>query len=222
MIVLGIDTATPTTSVALVHADDGRIIAATSSTARGQAAEILTLIDGLCTAAGVRPSELGAVAVGAGPGSFTGLRIGMATAKGIAFAAGSPLWTVSSLAAVAHGVAGGLVIALIDARRGEYYVGAFRAGVAVAAEAALPPDRIAEYTAAARSDAEPVAYVGAEALVASLPGMIARTPSAASVAQLGLVGARLDVVATAAPSYVRPAEAELKYPDGVPGALRRR
>ncbi len=221
MIVLGIDTSTPTTSVALVG-DDGRVIAQTSSSARGQAGEILTLIDGLCTAAGLRPVDLGAVAVGAGPGLFTGLRIGMATAKGIAFAAGCPLWTVSSLAALARGVADGLVIALIDARRGEYYAGAFRAGVAIAAEAAVPPDRIAHYVAAACHDDEPVAYVGAEALVASLPNMIARTPSAASVAQLALEGARLDVVATGAPSYVRPAEAELKYPDGVPGALRKR
>ncbi len=220
MIVLGIDTATPTTSVALVR--DGVVIGEASSTARGQAGEILTLIDGLFTTAGLRPLDLGAVAVGAGPGSFTGLRIGMATAKGIAFAASRPLWAVSSLAAVARGIAGGLVIALIDARRGEYYIGAFRAGVAVAAEAAVPPDRIAEFVAARRSGDEPVAYVGAEPLVATTPGMISRTPSAASVALLALEGAHIDVVATGAPSYVRPAEAELKYPDGVPGALPRR
>ena len=76
------------------------------------------------------PRDLDAVAIGAGPGSFTGLRIGMATAKGIAFAAECPLWAVSSLAALAHAAGrdpDAIVVAVLDARRGEVYAGAYRA-----------------------------------------------------------------------------------------------
>ena len=220
MIVLGIETSTPTTSVAVVR--DGAVVAEQTSTLRGQGVEILGMIEAACATAGIGPRDLAAVCIGAGPGSFTGLRIGMATGKGIAFAAQCPLWAVSSLAAVARAADdaryAGLVIATIDARRGEFYVGAYRAGALVAAETAVPPDKLVDYAAAVRIGDEPVTYVGA----GPVPGTIERTPSGADVARLALEGARVDVLVAGAPSYVRPAEAELKYPDGVPGALRRR
>ncbi|MEO8553365.1 MAG: tRNA (adenosine(37)-N6)-threonylcarbamoyltransferase complex dimerization subunit type 1 TsaB, partial [Kofleriaceae bacterium] len=100
MIVLGIDTATRIASVAIV--EDGRVLAETSGDAHRHGSDLLVLIDAACTGAAIDPHDLDAVAIGAGPGSFTGLRIGMATAKGIAFAVGCPLWAVSSLAALAH------------------------------------------------------------------------------------------------------------------------
>ena len=99
------------------------------------------------------PRDISAVAIGAGPGSFTGLRIGMATAKGIAFAAACPLWAVSSLAALAHELLEAepqaTVLAVLDARKGEAYAGAYRRDadriVAVGVERVLPPDQLAAF-----------------------------------------------------------------------------
>ena len=58
--------------------------------------------------------------------------------------------------------------------------------------------------------------------LAALPGTWGQTPSGASVGRLALAGTRVDVLVTGAPTYIRPSEAEVKYPDGVPGALRKR
>jgi hypothetical protein len=55
-----------------------------------------------------------------------------------------------------------------------------------------------------------------------LPGVWDRTPTGAAVARLALAGSRADVLVDGVPAYLRPAEAEILYPDGVPGALRRR
>src|SRR5204863_744928 len=96
-------------------------------------------------------TELDAIAVGAGPGSFTGLRIGMATAKGIAFAAKRPLWAVSSLAALAWDAmihlandqlfvhVDGMIFAALDAWRGETLAGVVRHDRPLAEERVLPP-----------------------------------------------------------------------------------
>ncbi|MDQ3370553.1 MAG: tRNA (adenosine(37)-N6)-threonylcarbamoyltransferase complex dimerization subunit type 1 TsaB, partial [Myxococcota bacterium] len=106
MIVLGLDTATLTAGIAVI--DDARVLAqathgpAPSEHTTGRTSDLLVTVDAVCRSAGIGPLELDAIAIGAGPGSFTGLRIGMATAKGIAFAARRPLWAVSSLAALAH------------------------------------------------------------------------------------------------------------------------
>jgi tRNA threonylcarbamoyladenosine biosynthesis protein TsaB len=71
--------------------------------------------------AGLGFGELAAIAVGVGPGTFTGLRIGIATARALASASGLELRPVSSLAALAAGMDGGLRLPLIDARRGEVF-----------------------------------------------------------------------------------------------------
>lgn len=222
MIVLGLDTSTRFASVALV-ADTGAVIAQLRGDGQGRGTDLLAMIDRMCADVKLTARELDAVAVGAGPGSFTSLRIGMATAKGIAFAAGRPLWAISSLAALASPADGELVVAVLDARRGEVYAGAFRgdAGhvVAVGSERVLSPDRLAEL-------GTPMRYVGDAAAaypqLASLPGAWDRTPTGAAIARLALAGSRIDVLVTAVPAYIRPAEAEILYPDGVPGALRKR
>ena len=226
MKVLGIDTATPFASVALL--DDSSVLAETRSDTAGHRADLLVLVDEVCKRAGVAPAALDGVAIGAGPGSFTGLRIGMATAKGIAFAAERPLWAVSSLAALAYPElerdASATVVAVLDARRGEVYAGAYRseggAIVLVSDERVLPPG---ELTAFAPPGAR---FVGDAAAaypeLAQLPGTWGSRPSGAAVAKLALGGARVDVLVSGVPTYIRPSEAEVRYPDGVPGALRKR
>jgi tRNA threonylcarbamoyladenosine biosynthesis protein TsaB len=244
MIVLGLDTATTTAGIAIVDGD-GRVLGEARHSTSGRGADLLVAIDEVCRAAGVAPAALGAIAIGAGPGSFTGLRIGMATAKGIAFAAGRPLWAVSSLAALADDARGELagdpladaavICAALDARRGEVFAGCYRRGAALAAERVLAPAElgpwVAELAAAAAPDGPPALVFAGDALdahpdlaplAAAHSWLAARTPSGRAVARLALAGARVDVARGGAPTYIRPSEAEVKYPDGVPGAFRRR
>jgi tRNA threonylcarbamoyladenosine biosynthesis protein TsaB len=236
--VLGIDTASGFASVAVVDGD--RVLAETRSDTSGHRADLLLLVDDVCTRAGVSALQLDGVAIGAGPGTFTGLRIGMATAKGIAFAAQRPLWAVSSLAALAHAELArdpsGDVVAVLDARRGEIYAGAYRrslAAGAVAAGAVAPgsielvgEERVIAPSALAAFAPPGARFVGDAAdaypALAALPGTWRQTPSGASVAALALAGARVDVLVRGVPTYIRPSEAEVNYPDGVPGALRKR
>ena len=221
MIVLGIDTATKIASAAIV--EDGRVLAETSGDGRGHGSDLLVLIDAVCVGAAIGAHDLDAVAIGAGPGSFTGLRIGMATAKGIAFAAKCPLWAVSSLAALAHHelLAEPLatVMAVLDARRDEVYAGAYRRDsdrtVAIGVERVLPPAAL-EIPAGARIAGDFIEARDGHSVTFPI------TPRGAAVALLALEGARADVLVTGAPTYIRPSEAEVKYPDGVPGAVRKR
>jgi tRNA threonylcarbamoyladenosine biosynthesis protein TsaB len=245
---LGLDTATAIAGIAIVDGD-GRVLAEARHSTCGRGADLLVAIDQVCRAAGVAPVALHAIAIGAGPGSFTGLRIGMATAKGIAFAANRPLWAVSSLAALAddavHELADdqllvhldGVICAALDARRGEVFAGCFRHGLALAPERVLGPAELAPWVAeltraAAGGDPIPPVSFAGDAIdahrIALAPladehtWLAARTPSGAAVARLALAGARVDITSGGAPTYIRPSEAEVKYPDGVPGALRRR
>jgi tRNA threonylcarbamoyladenosine biosynthesis protein TsaB len=190
--------------------------------------------------AGLRMADLDAVAVGAGPGSFTGLRIGLATAKGLAFAAEKPLWLVSSLGALAWSMEapdGALRVPILDARRGELYAGFFQVerGVprARGVERVLRPGDLSAAIAEIAGDAQANVAVAGDALVAhaaalaDLPVNVRRvsgraTPSAVGVAALAAAGDRADGLAPGAPAYIRPAEAEVMYPNGVPGALRTR
>ena len=85
-------------------------------------AGIIPLLDGLLGASGWGLKDLGAVGAGLGPGSFTGIRVGLAVARGLAFSLGIPLKGVSSFEALARGAGGeGRVAVLSDARRGRIY-----------------------------------------------------------------------------------------------------
>ena len=213
MKILGLDTSTTTASIAVL--DDDNVLAVATRNTHRRTSDVLVAVDEACRTAGVTPHQLDAVAVGAGPGSFTGLRIGMATAKGIAFATGKPLWAVSSLAALAlEAPKDGVIVAALDARKGEIFAGTFEkrdgAVTAVGPERVLVPSAL---------------EVPAGALVVGdVPGLCshAATPSGIAVVRLALAGSRADVLLGGAPTYIRASEAEIRYPDGVPGALRKR
>jgi tRNA threonylcarbamoyladenosine biosynthesis protein TsaB len=210
--VLGLDTSTTTASIAVLDGD--RVLATATRNTHRRTSDVLVAVDEACRTAGVTPHELDAIAVGAGPGSFTGLRIGMATGKGIAFATGRPLWAVSSLAALALDGPDGVVVAVLDARKGEIFAGTFeKRGGAVTA---LGPERV---LAPAGLEVPDGAVV-----VGDVPSLcsVAATPTAVSVIRLALAGSRADVLVAGAPTYIRASEAEIRYPDGVPGALRKR
>jgi tRNA threonylcarbamoyladenosine biosynthesis protein TsaB len=211
--VLGLDTSTTTASIAVLDGD--RVLATATRNTHRRTSDVLVAVDEACRTAGVTAHELDAIAVGAGPGSFTGLRIGMATGKGIAFATGRPLWAVSSLAALALEAPGdGVIVAVLDARKGEFFAGTFdKRGGAVTS---LGPERV--LAPAGLEVPEGAVVVGDVPALCS----VAATPTAVSVIRLALAGSRADVLVAGAPTYIRASEAEIRYPDGVPGALRKR
>ena len=114
MLILAFDTATDVATSALVF--DGEVLGERSS----RASTVLEDVDALLRQASAQTREIEALAVGIGPGSFTGVRIGLATARGLAFALGVPAAGVSTLDALAAGSPGALPV--VDARRGEVFV----------------------------------------------------------------------------------------------------
>jgi tRNA threonylcarbamoyladenosine biosynthesis protein TsaB len=163
MIVLGFDTATAVTTVALRLADGSTAEARDDPAAGahpGHATRLLEMTHRLLTDEGVSWRDLDRIAVGVGPGTFTGLRVGIATARGLAQSLAVELVGVSSLQALAHaGLASGdaadprararpaaapaadAVLAVIDARRGEVFAAAYAAGGDGQAPVELVPPR---------------------------------------------------------------------------------
>jgi tRNA threonylcarbamoyladenosine biosynthesis protein TsaB len=124
--VLGLDTGSSIASIALVVA--GRLAGETARAVTSHGAALPQAVAQLLERAELRASDLTAIAVGIGPGSFTGLRIGLSYAKGLAFASGAKIIGVASLDALAAGALdaprarpGLQVCALLDARKGEVY-----------------------------------------------------------------------------------------------------
>jgi tRNA threonylcarbamoyladenosine biosynthesis protein TsaB len=114
MLILAFDTATDVATSALVS--DGEVLGERVS----RAVTLLEDVDALLRQAGARTADVEALAVGIGPGSFTGVRVGLATARGIALALGIPVAGVSTLAALAAGAPG--AVPVVDARRHEVFV----------------------------------------------------------------------------------------------------
>jgi len=134
---LALDTSTPSTALALgriarEHGSSERVACATHDDLARPASSLLAArISALLAEAGIGPRDLGAVACGVGPGTFTGTRVALATAKGLAFALRCPLFALSTLAALAASrAADGPVLALLDARRAEVYAARFDLGPA--------------------------------------------------------------------------------------------
>jgi tRNA threonylcarbamoyladenosine biosynthesis protein TsaB len=152
MIVLGMDTATSSTAVALRLAD-GATLERRDDPALGDhpghATRLLRMAGELLAESGTDFSEIGLLAVGSGPGTFTGLRVGLATARGLAQSLGISLTPVSSLRALASAALADDtsaapcdgVLAVIDARRGEVFIGGYgRQGEALSSPRAVRPE----------------------------------------------------------------------------------
>ena len=150
MIVLGLDTSTPSTVVGLRLAD-GTTLQARDDPAGGErpghATRLLPLANGLLCEAGLDWDAITRIAVGVGPGTFTGLRIGVATARGLAQSLAVELVGVSSLLALSHAAriekpddTG--VLAVIDARRNEVFVAVYEEDIEAVEPQALAPTDI--------------------------------------------------------------------------------
>ena len=160
MTVLAFDTATETLAVAAARDDDW--VAHSCHGGLRHAALLAPLIERVTGELGVHVADVDLVAVGIGPGSFTGVRIGVATAKGIAAANGARLAGVCGLDAMAWDQrhAGGLVVPLIDARKQRCYAACYRDGRRVGPYLDQTPAALAETVRATAQPGEPVLLTG--------------------------------------------------------------
>jgi len=129
MIVLAVDTASSYGGVAVLDDESGKLSECRVGRAKSQFSEGVIEMIGLClSSVAMTLGEVDCYAVTAGPGSFTGLRVGLAVVKGLSFATGKPVVTVSSLLAHAwmFPYAAGHVCALLDARKKEVYAAVYR------------------------------------------------------------------------------------------------
>ncbi|MGW8194027.1 MAG: tRNA (adenosine(37)-N6)-threonylcarbamoyltransferase complex dimerization subunit type 1 TsaB [Desulforhopalus sp.] len=222
------DTATVCSTVAITAGtrEDGVVVASVCLTGKvTHSRRLIRAIDLLSREAAIDMQEIAGIAVSLGPGSFTGLRIGMATAKGLAAATGKPLFGVSTLDTLAGQCteSSRLICSVLDARKKEVYSAFYRCnaeGIAqrVGEMAVMGPDRLAA------AIEEPVLMVGDGAaayrdLFTRLLGKQVHfapshlhTPSAAT---LGMIAAEKFIaddsldIAEAVPIYIRSSDAEL-------------
>lgn len=229
--ILALDTATLQAGVALVSLD-GQPLAVRRARVTTHSEGLLALVDEVLHEALGRGGDaalaaLTAIACGAGPGSFTGLRIGLATAKGLCLATSKPLLVVSSLQALAlRAPEGALAVPVLDAFKGEVYAGCARRGpgftlTALAAETVLDPAQLAAElnSLVAAEPARSIHLIGdglAHWPVLDVPGLVTADTAPPDPVDVGRLAAlrisrgERDDLAAAVPAYIRPSEVELK------------
>lgn len=226
-LLLSLETATDVCAVAVSR--DGRLLAELIlDEPRRHAERLVAMVDEVLAKAGLGPADLSAVAISAGPGSYTGLRIGASTAKGLAFALSIPLVPVPSLLALAASVdlpMGTIIVAAFGARRGEVYAQAFRSGgetlpaPLAGPVAGSPGDVLPHLVTAGAAELTVFLGDGADLLARAATGHGLRfearpdaRPTAAAVARVGdaLLGTGASVDADAfEPYYLREFTAKL-------------
>ena len=224
MRILALETSAKAVSAAIT--EDGRVLASGyQDTGLTHSRTLMPIVEHLFQNTGLSPESVDAIAVAVGPGSFTGIRIGVSAAKGLAFALDKPAVGVSTLAAMARNAAfaGGLIVCAMDARRQQVYNALFAAEDGVLTR--LTPDRavsLADLAEELRGDPRPKTVVGDGAAMcadfleaAGVPcrlapphlvmqnAMSVALEAEALAAQGGLVSAQ-----DLAPVYLRPPQAE--------------
>lgn len=224
MLVLGIETSTLQGGVAIVG-EAGLVSEYTLNVEVTHSERLLPAIDRVLQDAGLALADLGGLAVSIGPGSFTGLRVGLSTVKGLAYATGLPVAAVSTLEAMAWALPGarGPICPVLDARKNEVYAALFQHAPdgleTLVEEAALSPEalcaKIKKPTLFLGDGLVPYGDLFRERLGERylLPPAIQRGPRPACVAALGralLLRGEAGVLADLVPRYLRPSEAELR------------
>jgi len=224
MIVLGIDSSTQVNTVALLQ--DGQLLCETVlNTKRNHSQRLMPMVDMLLKEAELGVENIDGVAVSLGPGSFTGLRIGMTTGKALAWSLNKPIVGISSLDGIAFNVQGatGIICPILNARRSQVYTAIYKMDKG-------EPKRISDYMAIEPMELikelknhkqitllgdgiEEFISIFAENLEKSLiiPSSANRLPRASHIAYLGwkrLLKGEQDDVINLAPLYVRNADAE--------------
>jgi tRNA threonylcarbamoyladenosine biosynthesis protein TsaB len=233
MRLLGIEAVTSWQSVALL--EDDHVLAEAFTSGEGtRGGRLLPMLDEVLKKAGLAPEKIDAIAVSIGPGSFTGVRVALATAKGLALGTGARLLGISTLEALAAQTSvAGVICPLLDAGRDEVYMGLFERQDTtmrrLLPDSIMRPEAVVSFIA---SSAYPVHLVGEVAgryrdcLIAGLGAQALLTeqalqaiPTAASVARLaaGRLAANPygDEASEVVPVYLRRAEAELNWEKGL-------
>jgi len=228
LFVLGIESATPVAAAAV--AGEGGILAERMVLSqRTHSVNLLPMIKAVLEESGVEPPKIAVIAVSGGPGSFTGLRIGMSTAKALAQVWGKPVVGISTLEILAFPLAGhgGLVCPVLNARKNEVYTAVYDCAGSVpdclAGPMALSPEKLVQNLLQYK---KPVTFLGdgvplyEARLKAGLgnwagfvPGSV-NFPRGAAVAELGLLAfkeGRYVEPASLQPEYIRLSEAEVNW-----------
>ena len=226
MIVVGIDTSTPQTSVAI--GTEHEILAKTSVAGAARQESVTPVLRDLLDRSGLALSQVGGVAVGIGPGLFTGLRVGVETAKTLAQALHLPIVGITSLDALAYPVryTPRTIAAVIDARRGEVFSAIYRAvpGGVIRERGyeVHPPDRLA---AELQAGAGEVLAVGNGAMLyrhvleeigsrLEVASSVAAHPEAAALVELAVprfLREEHDRLFDIVPLYLRRSDAEIAW-----------
>jgi len=230
-----VDTSTFTESVALI---DGGTLIGERNVRRtyGHASGLHTDLHELLEEAGWTIDKLDGFVIGIGPGSFTGLRVGMAAVKGLAYALDKPLYGVPTTTALLRGIVDDRdVLALIDARRGEVYAqGSFVESILGSTRCYSPEGLISAFQLHNRA---PRLIVGEGALkyrarfLEAWPDTLIPEGDAVHIPRASLLAIGLEAalerqevssvsIATLEPIYVRASDAEINYPDGFPSEAR--
>ncbi len=216
MKVLGIDSSTDKLAVGI--ADGARILSETLlESSREHASHIIGLIDGVLKNASVAKGDLAGIAVAVGPGSFTGLRIGMAVAKGLAVALRIPLIGVSTFEVVARRLLPEMAsfYLAVPVRRGESYLCHVREGIDIRQSIVLVDNNaLSEAVGSAPAGAVGRAPDGWDDIVRNKIAADKLIISGGKLAVLGaefLAAGRRDDIADLEPLYIAPSQAERKF-----------
>lgn len=220
MKLLCIDTSSNTESIALTQGSD--TVAYTAAyRKKGHSSDLLKDIQDVMVSVGWSWTDLDGFGIGLGPGGFTSLRIGLATAKTLAYSLGKPLFGVSTLKILRAAFSEPQCVPLIDAKRNEVYVDIPSLGLKC-----LPPSRLPQHFSpdTAHFFCGDGAIQYADELREAFPNarinqsLDSNVPDARHIAHL-IEPTQPDAIATLQPFYVRPSDAELTYPDGFPDAV---
>ncbi|HTR01830.1 MAG TPA: tRNA (adenosine(37)-N6)-threonylcarbamoyltransferase complex dimerization subunit type 1 TsaB [Thermoanaerobaculia bacterium] len=211
MIVLALDAASPSPAVALLSR--GEIHEERLPSDRRASEALLPAIRRVLAAAGATLDATARIAVCAGPGSFTGLRVGLATAWGLARATGAELEAVSTLEALAESArpsSGSRVVAVLDAGRGDLVLERFDVSGA-RARSLGPPRLVAADDVRARAGEDPLVALPETLVVPPTPTVTATPAAALAAAVARAPGAVASRAAAPAGIYARPSAAEEKH-----------
>ncbi len=218
MKILSIDASTISAGAAVI--DEGKVLGEiTTNTKITHSQKLMVVIDQLLNDLDIKMDEMDAIAVSIGPGSFTGVRIGMATAMGLARAKGIGLIGVSSLEGLANNVSNfdGLICPIQDARRNQIYTSFFRNAVREEEDLVLEVD---DFVKLANSKNEKLILVGPDAHlfyehikenVESEVILVSHQHAYPRAASIGMVASKKETVQSIKPNYVRKSQAERAY-----------